>query len=111
LRHNQPNFQLVEFASALRGSTIEECEEGIKNGLELLAQALHFYPARIRRSAFGRAHYRIRSHRSILLTALIATYFFLTLADKSGERPSGAVGGQGQTAVSRSTDIFEQEDT
>jgi hypothetical protein len=42
LRHNQPDLQLVEFASALRWNTIEDLEEGIKNGLELLAQALRF---------------------------------------------------------------------
>ena len=41
--------------------------------------------------------------------ALTATYFFLALHGKSGERPSGAVGGQGQTAVSQSTDIFGRE--
>jgi hypothetical protein len=40
------------------------------------------------------------------LIALTATYFLLTLLGKSGERPSGAVGGQGQIAVSQSTDIF-----
>jgi hypothetical protein len=76
----------VEFASALRASTIEDCEESIKNRLELLAQALHFYPARI-----GRSTSVVRTTEYVAIDnpqiVLSATYFLLTPARKSGERP------------------------
>ena len=40
-----------------------------------------------------------------------ATFFFLTLPGQVGRMTPSAVGGQGQTAVSQSTDLLGHEDT
>ena len=44
------------------------------------------------------------------LIALTATYFLLTLPGQVGRTTPSAVGGQGQTTVSQSTDLLGQED-